>query len=1105
MMPNKLTLSFLNINNLSNKAPLINSFVRSHCIDYMLLAETWLRHQVSPGLHHVIADARKPPRQHGRGRGVSGGILASASSPSLFNNCSNVNIDPASNWIRFSIESLDIIVAYLPPSLPIQEVLDFFHLMNTLATQNPNLIIIGDFNARMPGITGDKHSNSRGKAVNAFLNTSHLRYIAPASGLWTTFTHNGKSITDLVFIPQTSNLQISIQVLEEESIGGSDHRPLLISISESVPPAPPPRRRWIMHNLPSEYQRYQAILHDTSDPILNMLQNTEVMINDYRQSQLPISHVTRQNLVNQVWISIRDWTFSALDIVIPFNPPPPPTPSTPHYHWHQSYIRVRIAQRAAERASRNGEPQATVKRLWREYGVLSKAWTRQLKLQSLHTNNSHSDNICKDRTFSSFMKNISTNRRHSSSKTNNLDPTSMQTHVEYFKTTFGHAPTGSNSEINFDTLNSTDPRQPLPLPPEPPDLTPAVVSNILQRTSNSKTPGTDNLPYEVWKYGGEIMLQTLTRFFIMCETLLLIPSEWLLASIALVYKHKGDSSSIENYRPIALTCSIRRLFEQCFSRLLRDALYRQLSSTQGGFWPNKSTIDHIALTHELLTRNPKAAFILLDIKAAYDCVDRRILWTALGQHFHIPNHVITILRTLFDFNSSTLLIKGHTSPPIMNVRGLFQGSHLSPLLFTVFIDSLLRLLTSQSRTGLKLGDSRYNHLFYADDGTIFASSVRQASALLSVIEDWSRRNGLIFAPLKCAVLFKGLRRAALTLFDTPLPVVTSVKHLGIFFHKSGIDWTSTISHRVAATKKAFHYFYYNGMSLQHWRPIQCLYVYKTYLRPILEYGLALTILSNTALLKLQQTQNYILRRILSVYKSTSQAALHTIFTIEPIFLRNQILHYRYIASVFEGPKRSHPVGVSMLALFNTPLELSPKKSISYQFLTNSFWHRSYNNTTATFISLSRASITSACRQRFVDFQMSGGRVASSLVPLTSFSPTYLFRFCHLIPRPLLRVILYWQLGRLAYHQPCPVCTPVIEVSRVHAISCSGIDVRLLYLLHCLRHQYPDIIAPASFNLVDTYLYYCGSLSRPPISLFIDLGKLLLVVWRHLHPDPVVGP
>jgi hypothetical protein len=174
--------------------------------------------------------------------------------------------------------------------------------------------------------------------------------------------------------------------------------------------------------------------------------------------------------------------------------------------------------------------------------------------------------------------------------------------------------------------------------------------------------------------------------FRLFETLVAIPASWKKAHIKLLYKGKGPNDDVKNYRPVALTVVLRRIYEKFIERQYAKK-YDLLAKTQGGFRNHRSTTDQIAILHDLIVMNPRLIVTFLDIKAAFDTVDRRILWTVLIQKFAFNSKTVMLLRSLFDDNVCSLVVNNIESDPIDHLRGLFQGSSLSPGLFNFFINN----------------------------------------------------------------------------------------------------------------------------------------------------------------------------------------------------------------------------------------------------------------------------------------------------------------------------------------------------------------------------------------------------------------------------------
>ena len=161
---------------------------------------------------------------------------------------------------------------------------------------------------------------------------------------------------------------------------------------------------------------------------------------------------------------------------------------------------------------------------------------------------------------------------------------------------------------------------------------------------------------------------------------------------------------------------------------------RMLKESQGGFRQERSTLHQVYYLMELM-ESQDVSQVFLDFKAAYDIVDRRILWTSLYSRFGLPVPLTRFLRSLMDQNFSKLLIGGTKSARIFQLRGLPQGSSLSPTLFNFYIDSLIVLLEA-NRVKCNTFGLNSNNLFFADNGAVHAPEL--SAQLKSLQTDFSK-------------------------------------------------------------------------------------------------------------------------------------------------------------------------------------------------------------------------------------------------------------------------------------------------------------------------------------------------------------------------------
>lgn len=108
------------------------------------------------------------------------------------------------------------------------------------------------------------------------------------------------------------------------------------------------------------------------------------------------------------------------------------------------------------------------------------------------------------------------------------------------------------------------------------------------------------------------------------------PSSYKDTIILTLFK-SGDKKLCCNYRPIALTLTISKIFEKCIKKRLMVFLNKHsfFSPNQCGFRPNMSTVDPLVKTSVFIYNNLEKKFkvlgIFLDLKKAFDSVNHELL------------------------------------------------------------------------------------------------------------------------------------------------------------------------------------------------------------------------------------------------------------------------------------------------------------------------------------------------------------------------------------------------------------------------------------------------------------------------------------------------
>ncbi|KAG1403327.1 hypothetical protein G6F59_012774 [Rhizopus arrhizus] len=269
---------------------------------------------------------------------------------------------------------------------------------------------------------------------------------------------------------------------------------------------------------------------------------------------------------------------------------------------------------------------------------------------------------------------------------------------------------------------------PSQLDPQPFDITNCpfdidTINTAIKELPQRKAPGVDHFTIEMLSPITDILTPILLYIFRLCWQWSYTPLPWRVAQVIPIHK-KGPVSDPGNFRPISLTSTFRKILEKCLYPTLEQES-PPLDIAQGGFRPSRSTLDQALCLLEIcsiLRRKhrtpPTLAF--LDIKSAYDTVDRDFIWQTLQPSLSPP--LLALIRHLFDDVYNEVLVSNATSSRFTPTTGVLQGSILSPFLYSIYINQLPSLLRHQpldespSQDICRLTES-LNCLLYADDAT----------------------------------------------------------------------------------------------------------------------------------------------------------------------------------------------------------------------------------------------------------------------------------------------------------------------------------------------------------------------------------------------------
>ena len=135
-------------------------------------------------------------------------------------------------------------------------------------------------------------------------------------------------------------------------------------------------------------------------------------------------------------------------------------------------------------------------------------------------------------------------------------------------------------------------------------------------------------------------------------------------------------------------------------------------------------------------------FCFIDYAKAFDCVDHNKLWKIL-QEMGIPDYLTCLLRNLYVGQEATVRTGLGTTDWFPIGKGVCQGCILSPCLFNLYAEYIMRnARLEEAQARIKIAERNINNLRYADDTTLMAESEEKLKSLLMKVKEDSEKVGL---------------------------------------------------------------------------------------------------------------------------------------------------------------------------------------------------------------------------------------------------------------------------------------------------------------------------------------------------------------------------
>ena len=232
------------------------------------------------------------------------------------------------------------------------------------------------------------------------------------------------------------------------------------------------------------------------------------------------------------------------------------------------------------------------------------------------------------------------------------------------------------------------------------------------------------------------------------------PEDWAHSVFIPLHK-KGSTKKCGNFRLISLISHSSKILLHVINERLKPFLNKEISQEQAGFVKGKGTREQILNVRQIIEKarefNTPLYICFVDFKKAFDSVKWGKLWNVLID-MEVPKHLVFIMSRLYENNTASVKLDSIASTNFHTNAGVRQGCILSPLLFNIYTEHIMRAALENWSNGVSIGGKQISNLRYADDTTLLAKSELQIEELLSLLELHSRNMGLEINRLKTKMM-----------------------------------------------------------------------------------------------------------------------------------------------------------------------------------------------------------------------------------------------------------------------------------------------------------------------------------------------------------------
>ncbi len=330
------------------------------------------------------------------------------------------------------------------------------------------------------------------------------------------------------------------------------------------------------------------------------------------------------------------------------------------------------------------------------------------------------------------------------------------------------------------------------------------VRRELKRVNVRKAAGPDGITGRVLRSCSDQLAGLFMSIFNESLATSVVPTK---KSVIIPVPKNSKPSCLNDYRPVALTSTVMKVFERLLKKHIFSSIPATLDPLQFAYRPNRSTDDaifqvlHSSLTHIDSKNGNYVRLLFIDYSSAFNTIVPTKLAVKLSD-LGLNTSLCDWIQDFLTARPQVVKVGHFTSNSITLNIGAPQGCVLSPLLYSLYTHDCV---SSHSSTSIVkfADDTVVLGLINNDDEAAYLGEVERLTS-------WCQDNCLSLNVSKTKELIVDFRKrqqqpyTPLMISGTPVERVSSFKYLGVNISED-LTWTTHIQTQVKKARQRLYH------------------------------------------------------------------------------------------------------------------------------------------------------------------------------------------------------------------------------------------------------------------------------------------------------------